>query len=208
MQLWLETSLAHEKNLLRTNCKLRFPKSAMRNFHIPAGNHSFSADDIYNGVVPTKVFVTLVKAVHYNGTQLSNPFYFHPSEHLESISLYRDGTPIGLQNPRTVDLREYGENSMMTYMALQHCSGRGLLSEGLTFGHEQLSEGVYFEGFDLSPDADDSNDHVSPEASANISVSVKFREGTADPYELIIYSIFDSAIDITSTRAVIQPLVL
>lgn len=44
--------------------------------YIPAGQYSFSADDLYLGAVPSHLIVTITPSEGFNGSYKKNPFNF------------------------------------------------------------------------------------------------------------------------------------
>ena len=65
-------------------------RSEIKTTLIPSGQYSFSADDIFQSLVPCQLIMGLVASVSYMGDYWRNPFYFHNSDCC-SVGFYVDG---------------------------------------------------------------------------------------------------------------------
>ena len=65
-------------------------RSEIKTVSIASGQYSFSADDMFQGLVPSKLIVGLVSSAAYNGDYAKNPFNFQ-HYNCNSVGLYIDG---------------------------------------------------------------------------------------------------------------------
>ena len=65
-------------------------RSEIKTVSIASGQYSFSADDMFQGLVPSKLIVGLVSSAAYNGDYAKNPFNFQHYD-CNSVGLYIDG---------------------------------------------------------------------------------------------------------------------
>ena len=68
--------LAHNQALSQTDAMYPFWKSNIKSFTIPSGVNSFSAEDIFNGLVPNRCVVVFVRNEAFVGSLTQNPFNF------------------------------------------------------------------------------------------------------------------------------------
>ena len=64
--------------------------SEIKTMAIPSGQYSFSADDIFRGLVPCKLIKGLVASASYMGDYGRNPFYFRDYD-CSLVGFYIDG---------------------------------------------------------------------------------------------------------------------
>jgi hypothetical protein len=85
--------LAHQE-ILRSNTRARYPfiRQELRKFIIPAGNISFFAENVFNGVCPDKMIMALVSSDACAGKYTKNPFDFK-HYNLNFVSISQGGVP-------------------------------------------------------------------------------------------------------------------
>ena len=191
-----------EKRLSSTPAKYFYPISTIKQFHILAGATSFRADDVFTNNIPVKILATFVNADNFAGSYTTDPFYLNPSAAIESIEFYKNGVKIGHQRSVPVNLEEHSSDLLVNYADILAATGNVAPSEGLLFKPEGTRLGYFFSAFDLCPDGDDTAAHRYMTEKGNISVYVKFRQGLAHGYDLLIYSVFHETMQITSSRQV------
>ena len=191
-----------EKRLLAGPAQYFYPISTIKQFHILAGSTSFRADDVFTNNIPVKILATFVRATSFAGTYTTDPFYLNPSAAIESVEFYKNGLKIGHQRPIQVNLAEHSSDLYLNYAEILAATGNILPTEGILFGPEATRHGYFFSAYDLCPDGDDTAAHRYKAEKGNISVYVKFREGLAHGYDLLIYSVFHESMQITASRQV------
>lgn len=68
--------IGHQEALTKVNALYPYYRSDLKTFNINAGQYSFSADDLYFGLTPSQLIVTLVSSDAYSGSLSKNPFNF------------------------------------------------------------------------------------------------------------------------------------
>ena len=84
----------HNEILKSTNAKYPFTNTDVKLLAIPAGNTSFSFDQLFNTLRPNKVVIGFVSGKAVSGDNKLNPFNFKHYD-LSEISLLVDGIPVG-----------------------------------------------------------------------------------------------------------------
>ena len=82
--------VAHEKLFQDQPALYPYLRSEIKTTSIAPGQYGFSADDIFQGLVPSKLVVGLVSSAAYNGDYTRNPLNFQPYD-CNSVGLYVDG---------------------------------------------------------------------------------------------------------------------
>ena len=191
-----------EKRLLAEPAQYFYPISTIKQFHILQGSTSFRADDVFTNNIPVKILATFVRAANFAGSYTTDPFYLNPSTAIESIEFYKNGLKIGHQRSLQVNLAENSSDIYLNYSEILAATGNILPTEGVLFGPDATRQGYFFSAYDLCPDGDDTAAHRYKSEKGNISVYVKFREGLAHGYDLLIYSVFHETMQITAARQV------
>ena len=52
------------------------PRSVLKTYTIPSGNHGFEMEDLFQGMVPLKTVICMVKSSNYSPGYKNNPFFF------------------------------------------------------------------------------------------------------------------------------------
>ena len=192
------------KELLAKNWQLNYPITSTKIFNIPIGSHQFNATNIFLGKIPNTVLIYFVKAENFTGTIESTPFWFTPGEEIREIIVSKDGVPIPNLKPSSICLKADSFELTDTYETLlDYMAISGLVSRGIAFSPSRLASGMFFYGANLNPDTNN-DDHVSPQASGNIDVTVKWSTGTDAVYELFVVGEHDVKTEITHSRNVLH----
>ena len=82
--------VAHQKLFQNQPAVYPYLRSEIKTASIAPGQYGFSADDIFQGLVPSKLVVGLVSSAAYTGDYAKSPFNFQPFD-CSSVGLYVDG---------------------------------------------------------------------------------------------------------------------
>ena len=75
-----------------------FLRSSLKTFFIPKGEAGFSKDDIFHGLVPSKLVIAMVKSQAYSGSFAHNPFNF-VNERVSSVEFAINGNSVPAEAP-------------------------------------------------------------------------------------------------------------
>ena len=197
-------SLAHSKGLATSkNAIYDYNRGQMISYSIAQGSLSHFNDNLFSTkLLPKFVVVAFVKASAFNGRELeSDPFLF---EHFNvcSVGLFRDGQSLPyreLYEPNFKEdlyTREYVKSIVQ---CTQHLNTN--LTNGIDM--EKFATGGYtFFTFNLTPDFD-YNQRQMPR-DGNLRLEIKFAEPLAKAINVLIYATFDSSLQITKERDIIN----
>lgn len=82
--------VAHEDLIKKSEALYPYLRSEIKPVSIAAGQYSFSADDAFQGLVPSRLIVGMVSSAGYMGDYKKSPFKFQTYD-CSSLALYVDG---------------------------------------------------------------------------------------------------------------------
>ena len=196
--------LAHAKGLSHSkNAIYQYNRGQLISYSIAQGSLSHYNDNLFSTrLLPKFVVVAFVKAVAFNGRELeSNPFHF---EHFNacSVGLFRDGQSLPYRELYEPNFKE-GLYTRDYMKSIVHCTQH--LNTNLTNGIDMdrfAKEGYTFFTFNLTPEFD-YNQRQMPR-DGNLRLELKFAEPLVKAINVLIYATFDSSLQITKDREILN----
>jgi hypothetical protein len=189
-------TLAIERTIQRTPVKYPVRRVEVKTMHIAAGLQECPQTPIFNGQVPRRLVLGLVRYDAYIGNIGRSPFNFQPFN-ISELSV----TAAGRTVPNKPLSMNFADNRYMRAFVQ--------LFEGLGMGGEDKGNGIDLQGFksgstlfafDLSPDEDDGS-HWDLIKDGATYVNMRFSQDVlAGGLELVAYAEFDNLISIDRTR--------
>lgn len=193
--------LAHTRALESASAKYPVTRVDVKTITINNGLRSKVLDSVYLGQLPKRIVAGFVENTAYNGTSTENPFNFAHHD-LSFFSLYVDGVQVPSQ-PLTPD---FTHATAPSYLAAYHTlfSGTGLhfKDEGNSIPREEYPQGYTLYAFDLTPDLSSHTGHWNLQKNGGLRVEVRFKKDLPKAVNLILYSEFDSLIEVDKYRNV------
>lgn len=189
-------SLAIEKTLQHFTAKYPVKRVEMKTMHIAAGRQECPQTPLFNGQIPRRLVLGLVKFESYVGAQNRSPFNFQPFSVTE-LSLSAGGKTVPFK-PLTMDF----PNNRCTRAFVQLFEGLGIADEnkGNGISLNRFKSGSTLFAFDLSPDEDDGG-HWDLVRDGAIYINMKFQDAVlAGGIELIAYGEFDNLVTVDRNR--------
>lgn len=192
-------ALAHEKLLMKKTAKYPVNRVEVKVFHLPSGLKSFTHDALFTGQLPKRIVLGIVDNRAYNGDLSMNPFEFQHCD-LNYLSLHLDGQQI----PWAPLKPSYSNNTYVRSYYTQFCSANGINSDtGNTIDREEFKAGHTLYCFDLTPDlSSSSGHHFNVAKKGNLRVEMGFEKVMPFTGNVIVYSEFESIIEIDHDRKV------
>lgn len=183
-----------DKKLVSATYPIR--KVDMKTFNIATG--SFSAQqEIFNGILPKRIVLALVKSAAFEGAYNKNPFNFN-HENLSYTSLLIDGKMIP-QKPLVSNFQS--GDTLRNYFMLLESTGHVFNNTGIDIDREDFNAGYTLLAFDLTPDLDETGCyHVVKKGVARLDL--KFTDALAEPVNVIVFAEGDSEVKIDKNRQV------
>jgi len=192
--------VAHAETLKKTPALYPYTKSDLRTFNIQPGSFTWSADDIFQGSIPSRVVVGLVSGQAYSGTYDKNPFNF---QHFNCnfCGLYANGQSV----PGEPFMCNF-KNDLYTsaYLSLFTGVGKHRLSEGNFINRSDFSSGYSMYVFDLDGECQDNGqEFMSLINKGHTRLNLRFEEAPTETITVVVYSHFSSILQIDSSRNVL-----
>ena len=191
--------LGHNAGLKRQNALYPMQHAEVQTFTIPMGNKSYIKDHLFPDQAPKLLLVSMVKNSAYNGSYTENPYNF---EHfgLNKIALYREGCSVpGLPFEPDFKAGRYLRDYMNTMNVLKYSNSDE--TNGLT--PNEFANGYTIYAFDLTADNEAGADHRQVMKSHDLRFELVFEKALKQSINVIMYCVYDSAIEITELRDVI-----
>lgn len=170
----------------------------MKTFNISTGSLSWNEENLFQGVLPKRIVIGIVKSQAFEGAYNLNPFNFE-HQNLKYCGLVVDGKNVP-QKPLVCDFGTH--STLRNYFTLLESTGKVFNNGGLDINRTEYEKGYSLLAFDLTPDLDESGCyHVIKKG--NIRLELKFSTGLTAPVNVIVYSEYDSSIRIDKNRAIL-----
>lgn len=164
----------HTNVILKSPARYNYLKTDVKMTTISDKTSEFYWDDVWNGIRPSKVFVTFVKQSAVNSGYADNPFYFEHFD-LSDIVLYVNGEPTPIR-PMKLDFGE-NNNYVTPLCNLYQSSERLLKDESLVIDREKFGTGYAIYAFDLVP-TDLGDGYINLVHQGNVGVYARFSKPT------------------------------
>jgi len=192
-------ALAHEKIMVKKSAKYPVTRVEVKVFHLPAGQKSFTHDNLFLGQLPKRTILGIVDNRAFNGDITLNPFDFKHCD-LNFLSIHLDGQQV----PWAPLKPSFSNDTYVRAFFTQFSSGEGINSDtGNTVDRKEFKHGHTLYCFDLTPDlSSSSGHHFSVARRGNLRVEMGFDKVLPFTGNVIVYSEFESIIEIDGERKV------
>ena len=191
-----EVLLAHSSALKRAPATYTFAQSDIKTFAISKGQYSFTADNLFQGSVPSLAYVFLIPSEAFNGSFKRNPLNFvHADASYVSFTLDNKDVP-------TTALTPNFDKGMWTdcFISMLTTSRNYGVDEGNEIQMSHYPGGFTIYGFDL--DSMDSMNYLPMPKKGNCRVNIQFSKALTESMNLVIYSKYPSCVMINAARGV------
>lgn len=192
-----EIILAHENCLTKSPAIYPFFQSNFKVYSIAQNDLFFSADNLWDGNVPSKALIMLVSSEAFNGSYRKNPYYMQHA-HLNNLSFSVDGVSKPASKPLTPDF----ENDRYTEAFMSLFTGSNMLGHntGNDISLYAYKRGYTIYSFDL--DGHHSKKFLPLPKRAHIRIEAKFAKPLKEAMTVIVYGKFAREIKIDQSRNV------
>ena len=137
-----------DKKMIPASYPIR--KVDMKTFNIATGSFS-SQQEIFQGILPKRIVIGLVKSAAFEGAYNKNPYNFS-HENLSYSSLLIDGKMVP-QKPLVSDF--HTGDTLRNYFMLLESTGHVFNNTGIDINRNDFNSGYTLLAFDLTPDLDE-----------------------------------------------------
>jgi len=185
--------VAHSAALKESNALYPYQKTQIKTFNIPSGQYNFLLDDIYQGQVPSRMIIAMVKSKGFNGDYTLNPY------NMELFEISNLGVFVNDESLPGKPLQMNREER--DWMSAYHAMYDGLNKDGEDWGNDisrlDFAFGYAFFVFDLLP-GDQPALH-----KANVRIEGAFSEALSENITIIVYGKFPAMLEITEARSIL-----
>lgn len=188
--------LAHSKVLAAGGTfKYHINRVDLRSHTISANETAINLDNLVSGELPKFIAITFVNNQAFSGTSNTNPFFFH-HYNFNFLCLKIDGRQVpseALTPNWSEDRFARVYQTLFTETHIKHGAQSNVITP------ELFKSGYMIACFDLSPDSDISNQHSSLSRTSTVRLNVHFQTALPHPITCLVYSLYDSTIEIDQT---------
>ena len=193
-----EVMMGHNAGLEIADSVYPFQRTDIRTFNVSDNLYATNLEDIWQGEVPTRLVVGMVKSQAYNGDMSLNPFHFQHFD-LSSIGFYVDGEPTPRESIKMdVENGQYLEGLISLYRV----SGKLMENSDIGISRENYKQGYTLIGFDVDPTTSADFRYIRQPRQGHTKLEIKFKDPLPDPVTLILYATFPEVMTIDQTRNV------
>lgn len=189
----------HAKGLATKNALYPLQHAEVTTFTIPKGQLSCTKEHLFTDQAPKLLLVGMVENTAYNGAYAKNPFNFKHFS-LNELALYHGGTTVnGYPFQPDFDKGFYVCDYMNVMDVFKYSNTQD--ENGLT--KFEFGNGYTIYAFDLTPDKSLGDAHRQANFTADFRLELKFAKALPSTVNVLLYSVYDTTIEITKLRDVI-----
>lgn len=189
----------HKIGLHSQNARYFINHTDLFTYTIPAGQLSYTKDNLFSDLSPKMVMIAMVDNDAFNGDIKKNPFHFQ-HYNLKNLALTRDGRNIpGMPLEPDFTNKKYLRSYVQTMKAFNYWNTDD--TNGLR--PADWAGGYTIYAFDLTPDKEASSGCLHAHVGNNFRLELKFEKALPNTINVLVYAITDSQIEITKLRDVI-----
>ena len=189
--------VGHSEAMLKQPALYPFRRSDIKCFSIPAGQYHMTVDDIFQGEIPERLMVGLVKSRAYSGAYELNPFNF---QHFNCnfAALYVDGKSVP-STPLEPGYKE--ETYVSSYLTLLNASYTNTGDHQNHISRRDYPNGYCLYVFDVNT-VYDSENNLSLMKRGQTRLQLKFDTALQEAVTCVCYAQFPAIMKIDSARNV------
>lgn len=188
----------HKAGLEISKGKYPIQKTVMLTKILPQGSFGDTFEDIFQGLVPSKLVVGMVDAEAYSGHFQKNPLQFQPFD-IESLGFYVNGEP----TPKAPFRYNISNNQFLDALqSLYKITGKCWEDTDIGITRTMWKEGLAMTAFDVDPTTATDFRYLGIPKEGHTRLSLKLKSATTTPVAVIIYATFPARIEIDDQRNV------
>ena len=191
-----EALIAHANALKIAPATYNFMQSDIKTFAISEGQYSFTADNLFQGSVPSLLYVFLIPSEAFNGNFKRNPLNcVHANANYVSFTLDNKDVPATALTPNYA-------KEMWTdcFIGLLNTCRKYGVNDGNDVELSAYPGGFTVYGFDI--DSTDSGNYLPMPKKGNCRINIRFSTALTESMNLVLYSKYPSCVLINAARGV------
>lgn len=160
------------------------------------GSFGETFEDIFQGIVPTRLVIGMVESEAYSGSNALNPLNFQ-NFNLESMGFYVDGEP----TPRPPYRFNFEENQYLEgLLGLYKIVGKGWEDGDIGITRENYQNGATLVAFNVDPTTATDFHYLGIPKTGHTRLQIRLRQAAAKSITVIIYAAFPARMEIDEAR--------
>ena len=201
-------SLAIEQNLMRTTAKYPIRRLELKTLHVGQGRRTTPTNTLWNGQIPRRVIICLMRSDSYFGDYHRSPFVFRP-QNLIKAALNVNGVVVPHSGPLEFQFREPNnlENEpsrvMRGFVQLYNAMGIGTADKSNGITYDRFIGDACYLAFDLSSDSGSDSNNWELIRNGPLSINLEFSQAIGvDGLRVLVMGEFDNVITVDRNRNV------
>jgi hypothetical protein len=182
--------------------KMPIRRVEVKTFTIPNGQQSKIEDHLFQGQLPKRIILGMVKNADMNGSIGTNPFDFRHFN-LTKLEVSLDGKTQHNKPFEPKFATPGQEECLRSYMSLFQATGSLGMNRSMGLTLDAYKAGYTLWGIDLTPDQGSEEGQLHPIKTGNLRIDLQFRGALAAAINVIVYAEFDNQIEINGFREII-----
>ena len=192
----------HNEILKSTNAKYPFTNTDVKLPAIPAGNTSFSFDQLFNPLTPNKIVISFVSSKAVSCDYKLNPFNFNHYD-LSEISLLVDRIPVGGNAMKINFNSSSGITSLVGFNSLFQASGKDMQDTGNGLDREDYCSGNTLYAFNIEVPEFEGLDYLTLLEQAIVRIESHVNNPIPEPCICVVYSENSAYFEVTQSRYIV-----
>ena len=191
-------SVSHAEALKKSPAIYPYKRSDVKSYNLSPGASTWTMDNVFQGDVPSRVILALVKGSAYSGNYKENPFYFNNYD-CNFVGFYVNGQSVPSE-PLTPDYKN--NNYISSYLSL--FTGIGQYNNG--FGNE-ITRDDYPSGYCVyifNLDVENGKETINLIKKGHTRLSIRFASAPTIPLTLLVYGQFPGILQIDEARNILN----
>ena len=193
-----EIMIGHNAALEISDAMYPFQRTDIRTYNLSGNLYGTTIEDIWQGEVPTRLVVGMVKSQSYSGDFTTNPYLFDHFD-ISSIGFYVNGEPTP-QQPMQMDVAN--GSFLQALIGLYKVSGKLMDNTDIGINRQNFEQGYALIGFDIDPTTSPDFRYLGKPRQGHTKLELNFKNALEYPITIILYATFPETMTIDETRNV------
>jgi hypothetical protein len=193
---------AQAEILRDVNAKYVFTRTEMKLLTIPAGNMSFTYDNLFQGLRPNRLCVGFINAEAGTGNYHLNPYNFRHFN-LTQIGLFVDSVPVGGNVMKLNFNAKSGRTIIPAYNNMFEITGKSMRDADNQIDRNYFAGGYALYCFEIEPNFGNEGNYITLVKQGNVRLEAQFAKPLKKATTCILYAEFPGYFEINAARDII-----
>lgn len=185
-----------------TNAKYPFTRTEVKLLTIPAGNISYTYDNLFQGLRPNRCCIGFVKSAAASGNFQLNPFNF-ANFGLTQIGVFVDGVPVGGNVMKLNFNPSSGRTIVPAYNSMFEITNKLMRDADNQIDRVDYAGGYALYCFEIEPNFGNDGNYLTLVKQGNVRLEAQFTRALTEATTCIVYAEFPGYFEINSARDIV-----